>query len=113
MASRDTSVIGFSEADARQIIAGLEVGSREVKEHGRRGGSGGKRFFVFRLNEAWTAGVADSDIYTVNGVTITDTGIDADVYDPLSMFTALGIDDYGWCFRQAGLYYAIQAPCPA
>lgn len=112
MAHDDDKVVGFSPSDAKRLLSLITIGETPVRMYYPRGG-GGVTFFVFRLNEAWTAGVADSDIYTVDGETITDTGVDADVYDPLSMFTALGIDDYGWCFRQAGLYYAIQAPCPA
>lgn len=111
MSSRDTDIIGLSTADARQVIRMIEMGSREVPEHGRVRGGGGVRFFVFRLNAAWVSLAADADIYTVDGVTITDTGLDKTVYDPLGIFATLGVDDYGWCFRQSGKYYAIQAPC--
>jgi hypothetical protein len=70
------------------------------------------QFFVFRLNETWTGGSANADLYSVAGETITDTMNDILVYDPLSVFGSLDVDDYGWCFLQNGKYYAIQAPCP-
>lgn len=73
------------------------------------GNSTGIRFYRFTLNEAWDAGVADADILEMDG---TDTGIDADINDPLGIFDTLGDTDAGYCFLQDGNYYAIQAPCP-
>lgn len=75
----------------------------------KRGGGGGARFYRFTLNSVWTAGTANADILEMNGA---DTGIDADVSDPLGIFSTLGVDDPGICFLQDNVYYAIQAPCP-
>lgn len=71
---------------------------------------GKTRFFRFTLNEAWTSGVADADILQMDG---TDTGIDADINDPLLIFAELTTGDAGICFLQDGQYWAVQAPCGA
>lgn len=77
------------------------------------GGSGGgeTRLFRFTLNESLASGTADADILLMDG---TDTGIDATVRDPLGIFVGLTtVGSAGLCLRQNGLYYVIQAPCPA
>lgn len=106
----DDSTYGFNRRDAREIAAGL--GGKE-KTTPRGTSAGGGQLFIFRLNEPWASGVADSDIYSIDGADYTDTGEDADVYDPLGVFASLTTDDFGMCLRQSGKYYAIQAPCPA
>lgn len=72
-------------------------------------GGGGVTFWRFTLNANWSAGVAAADILEMDG---TDTTTDANVRDPLGIFSALANGDAGICFLQDGLYYAIQAPCP-
>jgi len=83
------------------------------KENPRKHGRAGVRLYAFRLNGAWSSGEADCDLYTINGTTLTDTGTDVTVYDPLGIFSSLTTDDYGLGIMQAGKLYAIQAPCPA
>lgn len=75
-------------------------------------GGGGASLFKATMKEAWTAGVAECDIYSIDGVTFTDTTIDADVYDGLAIFATLTTGDSLLALKQAGKYYAIQAPCP-
>ena len=75
--------------------------------------SGDLKLFRFTLNEdmgATTANKGDADILQMDG---TDTGIDADVEDPLAIFATLESGDPGLCLKQGGSYYIIQAPCPA
>lgn len=106
--AQDESTYGFNKADARSLlesIGGSEGTYNEIKPRGS-----GTKLFRFTLNATWSSGVADADILEMDG---TDTGIDDDVRDPLSIFGTLGIGDAGLCLRQAGLYYVIQAPCPA
>jgi hypothetical protein len=66
--------------------------------------------YRFTLNEAWSSGAANADILEMDG---TDTGTDADVLDPLGIFSELGDGDAGLCMLQGGVYYVIQAPCPS
>ena len=70
-----------------------------------------ENLFRFTLNASLATGTADADILEMDG---TDTGIDADVLDPLGIFaTLVTIGDAGLCLRQDGNYYVIQAECPA
>lgn len=71
---------------------------------------GGNKLYRFTLNEAWSSNAADADILLMDG---TDTGTDADVLDPLGIFADLGSGDAGLCLLQGGVYYVIQAACPA
>jgi hypothetical protein len=109
----DQSTYGFNKADAAALLEKIEMRdeiTQATRRSGRRGGgTSGVTFWRFTLNEAWTAGVADADILEMDG---TDTTTDADVHDPLGIFSTLGNGDPGICFLQGGVYYAIQAPCP-
>lgn len=69
-------------------------------------------FYRFTLNEnmgATTTNKGDADILYMSG---EDTGFDADVEDPLSIFSTLLTDDTGICVCQHGRFWIIQAPCP-
>lgn len=93
------------------IAAGADNVDDDVLRVMEIGGSGG-RLYRFTMNENWgatTAGAADSDILEMDG---TDTTIDDDVLDPLSIFSSLTSGSSGICVHQDGKYYAIQAPCP-
>jgi hypothetical protein len=70
---------------------------------------GGVSLYRFTLNEDFVSGTADADILNMDG---TDTGIDANVQDPLNIFSTIGNGDAGLCLLQNGSYYIIQAPCP-
>jgi hypothetical protein len=73
------------------------------------GSSGSTSLFRFTLNASLSTGTADADILQMDG---TDTGTDADVLDPLGIFSSLTTGYPGLCIMQAGIYYVIQAPCP-
>jgi hypothetical protein len=105
----DDRTYGFNRADARELVA--TIGGREKILPSR--GFGGAIFFVCRLTSSWSSNAATASLFTVDGATITDTGDDITVYDPLSIFATLTTDDYGWCFLQGGRYYLLQSPCPA
>ena len=108
---KDERTYGFSRPDAEALVNMIGVEEGNVPRRKPRGG-GGNRLFRFTMNENWgatTAGAADSDILEMDG---TDTGIDADVLDPLGTFSTLTSGSAGLCIRQDGKYYAIQAPCP-
>lgn len=107
--AQDDSTYGFNKADARSLLESIGGGENLYSEIKPRG-SGGTKLFRFTLNADWSSGVADADILEMDG---TDTGIDDDVRDPLGIFDTIGTGDAGLCLRQAGLYYVIQAPCPA
>lgn len=104
----DDSTYGLNRRDAREVVAGL--GGKEKTTP--RSVAGGVQLFIYRLNEPWSSNAADADIYSIDGADYTDTGEDATVYNPLAEFSSLTTDDFGMCFKQAGKYYAIQAPCP-
>lgn len=75
-------------------------------------GQSGARLYRYTLNEGWgdtTADEATCDILELDG---TDTNEDSIVKDPDGIFATLESGDPGWCFKQDGVYYAIQAPCP-
>jgi hypothetical protein len=74
-------------------------------------GGGGTSLYKATMNEPWSAGVAECSIYTMDGVTYTDTTTNADVYDGLLIFSRLTTGDELLVILQAGKYYAIQAPC--
>lgn len=79
----------------------------------RPGGSGAAVILYIGITkQAWSSGAADADIYSVDGATMTDTGIDAPIYDPLGMFASLGSGAEYWVIKQQGKYYAINAVCP-
>jgi len=75
-------------------------------------GGGSTSLFKVTMKAPWSSGVANCDIYSIDGVTFTDTTIDANVYDGLSIFASLTTGDHLLAILQAGKYYAIQAPCP-
>lgn len=109
----DDRTYGFNKNDAVELVNLIgNTDSEFVDQQPSRGG--GIRVFVGELNEAWSTGVAECSIYSMDGMTLTDTGIDADVYDPLEVFAVLGTGDRLYVTRQSGKYYAANnAPCPA
>lgn len=69
--------------------------------------------YIGTMKENWTSGVAECDIKSFDGITVTDTGLDADVYDPLGAFSILTTGDSLYITLQRGKYYAVNnAPCP-
>lgn len=110
MVKRKAKLVAFTESRARRIRKHAGgVHTSILNSNGPRIG-GGAKLYRFTLNESWTSGAADADILEMDG---TDTTIDADVLDPLGIFSALTTGDAGLCMRQNGLYYVIQAPCPS
>lgn len=71
-------------------------------------GNGG-RLVRFVLTNTWANNRALANILRLDG---TDTGIDAEVIDSLSIFASLSVGDPGFAFFQDGEYHVIQAPCP-
>lgn len=91
------------------------AGADDIEEDVARifvGGSSSSMLGVCRLKQSWNNGVASSDIYVLDGTAYTDTGEDANVYDPLSIFSSLTTGDFGLILKQAGKWYIIQAACP-
>ena len=103
----------FSFADAQKIYDATVLGNKEIKEHRRPGGGGkgGMQLFGARMTEDWTSGVAECEIYTLDGMTLTYLE-NANVYDPLYIWAALGNGDYLLVVKQAGKYYTNPAGCP-
>lgn len=67
------------------------------------------RMFRYTLNEDSNApGVTEATIYEMDATEIDD---EADLYDPISLMADQESGDYGYCIKQDGKYYAIQAPC--
>lgn len=111
--AKDTSTYGFNRKDAEDLINAIENREMTYREGLVRGGGARIKLYRFTLNEdmgATTTNKGDADILEMDG---TDTGIDADVEDPLAIFSTLTNTDAGLCLRQGGSYYIIQAPCPA
>ena len=109
---RDNHTYGHEKSIAQALKASVGVGDSEYREglvRGNGGGSSGAVLYRFTLNANWSSGSADADILEMTGA---DTGIDADVKDPLGIFADLGNGDAGLCLLQGGSYYVIQAPCP-
>jgi len=103
----------FSIPVAKRIFDATCGGSSgEFKEFTRPGGGGGASLFKVTMKAPWSSGVANCDIYSIDGTVFTDTTIDANVYDGLSIFASLTTGDHLLALLQAGKYYAIQAPCP-
>jgi hypothetical protein len=101
---------GFAKTDAEELVQLIGGGDAEYAEMKPKAASGVK-LFRFTLNASLVSGTADADIIEMDG---TDTGIDATVRDPLGIFASLvTVGDAGLCLRQGGLYYVIQAECPA
>lgn len=104
----DENTYGFSKSDAGELVQLIGSGDGEYPEGRVRSGSGGAKLFRFTLNASLASGTADADILKMDG---TDTGIDANVLDPLGIFSILLNGDPGICVKQGGIYYAVQAPC--
>lgn len=92
------------------VAAGEDDIATDVMRGFFRGGS--TTLYKATMKSTWSAGVVSCDIYSINGVTFTDTGIDANVYDGLGIFSTLTTGDSMLVLLQSGKYYAIQAPCP-
>lgn len=109
---QDNHTYGFNKADASDLVQLIGNGDREYTEGRVRGGQSNTRarLYRFTLNADLSSGTADADILLMDG---TDTTIDADVLDPLGAFSSLSNTDAGLCLLQDGVYYVIQAPCPA
>lgn len=110
--ARDEATYGFSRDDAYSLLRHVGGSESEYPEGSVRGGSGTTaRLYRFTLNASLASGTADADILLMDG---TDTGIDANVLDPLGIFASLtSVGATGLCLKQGGVYYVIQAPCPA
>jgi len=69
------------------------------------------RLYRFTMNEddSGAPPSAECDILELDG---TDTGVDKDVTDHLSVFTTLDNGDAGYCIMQDNKFTTIQAPCP-
>lgn len=75
------------------------------------GGGGGAKYAA-RLMGSWSANAASCQIYTLSSATVVYKET-ATVYDPLSVFAALVVNDWMYCTNQAGVYYgADPAGCP-
>jgi|GEM_PF-3102766 len=109
---RDESTYGFNKTDATALVHLIGNGDVEHPEGYPSGGGGSTSLFKVTMKAPWSSGVANCDIYSIDGVTFTDTTIDANVYDGLSIFASLTTGDHLLAILQAGKYYAIQAPCP-
>lgn len=65
-----------------------------------------------RMMANWSSKSVSCQIYTLDGATVIYKET-ATVYDPLSVFAALGTNDWMYCTLQAGKYYAADpAGCP-
>ena len=107
MSFQDDTTFGFNRSDAKELVR--DIGTKH--KNNPRTTLPGVRFYVCRLTSSWSSGAASASLFTIDGATITDTGNDVTIYDPLAIFSSLATDDYLWCFLQAGKYYAAQAPC--
>lgn len=77
------------------------------------GGGDGITVYVAELKAPWSANIALCDIYSMDGTTLTDTTIDANVHDPIAVFAALTTGHRLYVTKQNGKYYAVNnAPCP-
>lgn len=104
----DNSVYGLSRRDAKEVVSSL--GGKEKTSPSTR--TGGLALFSARLKEPWASGVAECDIFAKDGLSKTDTGEDALVYDADGIFSSLTTDNFVDVLKQSGKYYAIQAGCP-
>jgi len=113
MAGRDENTYGFRKDDADALINMIGMG--EVETPGRRlggGGGSGISLFAFELTADMASNSATADISTLDGIS-TDSLESSTVYDPQAIFGILETGDTGLCIKQGGLYYIIQANCPA
>lgn len=104
------TVYGFTEGLAQQLVNGIGGTPQEI-DTAKRLPPPFLRFYRFTMNEDWgdtTATAADSDILEMDG---TDTDTDAEVFDPLGIFSDMTTGDAGICVYQDGKYWAIQAGC--
>lgn len=77
-------------------------------------GAAGADIFAARMMADWTTRTAaDSQIYELNGADVGDYLGEEDIYDPLSIFAALGNGDWSIVARRSdGKLYVIAANCP-
>lgn len=87
----------------------------EFKEHTRpsRKGGGGASLYAARMTENWTTRQATCEIYTLDGASDPVYVDNQEVYDPLSIFAALGSGDWMKVgLNPDGKYYVVAANCP-
>ena len=106
----DESTYGFNKADAGELLNLIGSGATEFSEEWPGGGGGGgSRLVRFEMAGDWSSGAADADFFEMDG-----TAIGADTLrDPESIFAELGEGDRGLAMLQGGMYWAVQAACPA
>jgi hypothetical protein len=101
---------GYRGFETRAIYDFEDFDWPKIAPYSSGGGGGGK--FAARLRGAWSSKTVSAQIYTLDGVDVVYKET-ATLYDPLSVFAGLNIDDWGYCFFQDGKYYAADAMnCP-
>jgi hypothetical protein len=77
------------------------------------GGTSGASLFGARMTENWTSRQATCEIYTLDGANDPVYVDNQEVYDPLSIFAALGSGDWMKVgLNPDGKYYVVAANCP-
>jgi hypothetical protein len=95
------------------VAAGEDDIATDVMRGFFKGGGGGASLYAARMTENWTSRQATCEIYTLDGANDPVYVDDQEVYDPLSIFAALGVDD--WLkvgLNPDGKYYVVAANCP-
>jgi hypothetical protein len=112
----DSGIYGFNKDDTIELLNLIGNSDVEFPEGPfRTGGSGGggASLYAARMTENWTSRQATCEIYTLDGANDPVYVDDQEVYDPLSIFAALGADD--WLkvgLNPDGKYYVVAANCP-
>lgn len=110
----EISDITWSSDGTRGMVTIAKYSYREFEwpELITDGGGGGGSKFACRLMATWSSNVVSCQIYTLSGATVVYKEV-ANVYDPLSVFSALGLHDWAYCTYQDQKYYAADpAGCP-
>jgi hypothetical protein len=95
------------------VAAGEDDIAADVMRGFFKGGGGGASLYAARLTENWTSRQATCEIYTLDGANDPVYVNNQEVYDPLSIFAALGSGDWmKVALNSDGKYYVLAANCP-
>ena len=111
----DNNTWGFSKPVAEALQASIVNSETEIPERlpgGGAGGGGGEFLFGFVTSNIMTSGQTSSDFRRLDGAIEGDDLPGSTLYDPMGVFEGLPANTEGYCIRQGGRYYAIQAKCP-
>lgn len=102
-------IFGFNRADTSAIIEAIGQGDSVQ----RLNMGGGDSVFGFKTTGAMTSGSAAGSIYQLSQTAFASPLLTGQTIIASILFGTLAIGTIGYCVKSGGVYYVIQASCPA